>query len=406
MRELWLVTKNEYRKIAGKKSFIIATLGMPLLIAVIMVIVIVVSLTSMDRRPLGYVDDAGVIRADALAALDDQTNSTRFIGYADEAAARSALERKEIQAYYVIPSAYLEGATLRRYYLEKDASDIAREAFSDFLRASLIVQQLPEEWHKRAYYGSLLTVTSLSGDREASLLNFLDLLLPVAGGMFFFFVVMTSGGYMLQAVSDEKENRTMEILATSLMPEQIIAGKALGLMGVALTQLGLWLLTLIVGALVALQFLPSPLIPQIPWDTLGLMALYFFPAFTLVSGIMTAISGVMGDYEQAQQVSGLLNLLFTFPMFFLGVIIANPNHPILIVLSLFPTTSFVTILFRWGFTIIPWWQLIASWVILVAAAGGSVWLAAQLFRLGMLHYGQRLAFKSILATLRQGGKTR
>ncbi len=401
MSKLWLVAKYEYRKMARKKSFLIATLGVPLLIIAATVVVVLIAIRSEDSRPLGYVDHAGVLQPGAFATLGDDEKRVTIRAYPDTAAARAALEAEEIQAYYVIPADYLQDPTVARYYLEKKPGNAGQKDFWDFMRASLVQQQIPEKAQARVFYGANLTIRTSDSKREASSNNPLSLILPFVAAIFFFIVVLSAGGYMLQAVADEKENRTMEILATSLSPEQLIGGKALGLMAVALTQVGAWVVALAGGLLIGAQFVEELQSLQVPWGLLGMTVLYFFPAYALVSGLMTVIGASVTEVQQGQQISGIINMLFTFPMFFITVLFAEPNSPLVIALSLFPTTSFTTILMRWGLTVIPFWQLAASWLLLVASAAGSVWLAARVFRLGMLRYGQRLSLKGILADLRE-----
>jgi len=88
------------------------------------------------------------------------------------------------------------------------------------------------------------------------------------------------------------------------------------------------------------------------------------------------------------------------PFFLIALIMAQPNSPLTIVFTLFPPTAFLTVVLRWSVSQVPWWQLIASWVLLVAAAGFSLWCAARILRAGMLRYGQRLNLRGVLAALR------
>jgi ABC-2 type transport system permease protein len=77
----------------------------------------------------------------------------------------------------------------------------------------------------------------------------------------------------------------------------------------------------------------------------------------------------------------------------------------MVALTLVPLTAFLTVVLRWSVTLVPWWQLAASWVLLVAAAGGSLWAAARILRAGMLRYGQRLSLRAIWAALRARGRS-
>jgi ABC-2 type transport system permease protein len=211
---------------------------------------------------------------------------------------------------------------------------------------------------------------------------------------------MSASGYMLQAVADEKENRMMEVLITAVTPGQLIGGKAIGLLAAALTQLAIWVVTVVVGLYVA-----SPLVPElqhatVPWVYLALMALFFLPSYALISAIMVAVGAAVTDMQQGQQTAGLLNLLFVLPIFLLGFLFSNPGHPLLVAMTLFPTTAFLTVSVRWGLSSVPFWQLGLSWILLVAADVMMVWVAARIFRAGMLHYGQPLSLKSVVAAVR------
>ena len=195
----------------------------------------------------------------------------------------------------------------------------------------------------------------------------------------------------------------MEVMVTSMTPEEMIGGKSLGLISVSLTQLLIWLLTVIAGLIVGAQFVEQLRGIGVPWALLAIIALYFLPAFALVAGMMTAIGSAVTETRQGQQMSGVINLLFVAPFFFLALILANPNSPVAVALTLFPTTAFITVTMRWGLTVIPLWQMILSWLLLVSSAGLSVWAAARILRVGMLRYGQRLTLRSMVQAVRAGG---
>jgi ABC-2 type transport system permease protein len=137
----------------------------------------------------------------------------------------------------------------------------------------------------------------------------------------------------------------------------------------------------------------------VPWGMLGIAALYFVPSYVLVAGIMVAIGSAVTEIQQGQQIAGLINLLFFVPFFFLALVIANPDSSLLVALSLFPTTAFMTITMRWSLAVVPLWQMAVSWVLLVTSAAGSLWISARVLRAGMLRYGQRLDLHSIARAL-------
>jgi len=297
----------------------------------------------------------------------------------------------------VVPAGYPQNLQIEAYYLEEMPSG---GDFADFVRANLLAEaNLPEGASSWLLEGPELTVRDMNSGREMNDDAIGNVILSFIGGFFFFFAVLGSAGFLVQVVADEKENRTMEMLITSMSPFQLIAGKAIGLIGVALTQIALWALSIAVVIVIAARFVDFLAGLTVPWSFLLVFALYFLPAYALIAGMMIAIGSVVTEVQQGQQISGILNLLFIAPFFFLPLILSNPNSPILVFLTLFPTTSFMTVALRWGLGL-PTWQIIASWVILVVTAALSIWFAARIFRRGMLRYGQRMEMREVIAALR------
>lgn len=396
MRKAWLVARHEYLTMVRKRSFVLATLAFPVLIAAFLAFSVWLAQGSSDDRPLGYVDLAGALVAGAAQA---NQSGYDFLPFAGEEAALAALQAGQIQAYYLVPADYARSGEVRLTALSEAPPGAARRGFDAMLRASLLAGQ-PADVQQRLAAGVDLTVRAADGRREFSQSNAFNLLLPFAAGFFFVYAVISSAGYLLQAVATEKENRTVEIMATTLAPDHLIAGKAAGLLAVALTQLGVWAATIVLGLAIGAALEPALRAIQTPWTMLAVALLYFLPSFALIAGMMIAIGSVFGEVQQGQQVAGILNLLFMAPFFVLIVIFVNPDAPLAVAMTLFPTTSFLTVLIRWGLTTIPAWQLALSWLLLVATAAGSVWAAARVYRAGMLHYGQRLGGAAIRAALR------
>jgi ABC-2 type transport system permease protein len=364
-----------------------------------MAVSIITAIGGTSDEPIGYVDLSGVLADPVYPELEEGEDFAEMRPFAGEAAAQTALEAGEIQAFYLIPGDYLQRPEVQLFYWDDPPGEIAQDDFDDFLRANLVAD-LPGPVQRRLSAGSELTVQSANGERSFGGDQIFSFFLPFIAGFFFFFTVMASAGYLLQVVADEKENRTVEIMVTTVSPEQLIGGKAIGLMAVALTQVGIWVLTVVLGIVIGSRYVEWLQNVAIPWEFLGIVALYFFPAYMLIAGIMTAIGGSVTELRQGQQIAGVLNLIFTIPFFFVALLFANPDSPIFVFLTLFPTTSFVTISLRWGATVIPTWQLVASWLILVTTALFSVWASARIFRAGMLRYGQELRLRSVLGAVR------
>lgn len=143
MRSFWLIAKHEYRKRVSKRSFLFATLGIPLLMSLVIGISIFFSLSSQSDKPLGYVDQAGVLTQSHMAGMQGEPDAIEMRSFPDQAAARSALEQEEIQAYYLVPAGYPGKGQVELYYWNEAPSQAAREAFGRFLSASLASGQSP-----------------------------------------------------------------------------------------------------------------------------------------------------------------------------------------------------------------------------------------------------------------------
>jgi ABC-2 type transport system permease protein len=388
MGKLWLVVRHEYLTAVNRRTFLLATFGMPAFLVFIMGFSILMATSRMDRRSLGYVDQANVVAA--RQEPSQGMGSVPLLAFKDEEAARAALAAGTIQAFYVVPAGYRQSGQVRLYYGRRPPNEESRAAFQAALRTGLLTG-LPADVQARIMGGIDLALRSADGRREISQENLINFFLPFVAGLVFSFSTLNSAGYLVQAVATEKENRMVEVMTTSMTPVQLISGKAIGLMAVALTQLCIWLGIAIIGLVLAAQLSPVLRTVEVPWGFLLLGLLFFLPSYALVAGIMTAIGAVVTEVHQAQQIAGTVNLAFVLPYFLLPLLFVDANSPLFVALTLFPTTAFITITMRWAFTIVPTWQVALSWVILVSSAIFSMWAAARIFRAGMLRYGQALS---------------
>jgi ABC-2 type transport system permease protein len=255
----------------------------------------------------------------------------------------------------------------------------------------------------RLVEGSEVIIQSADGSRQISSENWFNILLPVIAGLAFIIAMFSAGGYLMQAVVDEKENRTMEVIITSVSPNQFMAGKIIGDTAVGLTQILSWIGFIVLLVLFGrnkLEFLQGI---QLSSQTLILIIVVMLPAFVMVAALMAAIGATVTEAREGQQMIGILSLPIWIPYILMGVLIGNPNSPVAVGLSLFPLTAPLTMLIRDGMTIIPAGQIAACTVILVLSAVGAIWLAGRAFRLGMLSYGKRIAWREVFA--RQGAKS-
>jgi ABC-2 type transport system permease protein len=399
MRNFWLIARHEYHNTVVQRSFVIMTAAIPLGLIALVALGILVEGMGKDNRPVGYVDYSNTLDASRYALWPDVDDRFQAVAFTDERAGRNALEAGEIQALFVLPAEYPQTLHTELYYLEDPPSGEVWRDFDDYVRLNLLAG-MPDQMQQRLFEGPDLVVRDVASNREFSESGIVNVVLPFVATFFLFFATMVGAGYMLGVVAGEKENRTIEVMVTTVTPGQLIGGKILGLLAAALTQLGVYLLAIVVGLLVAAPHVPELQQVVVPWGYLGVMALFFLPTYALVSALMVAIAGAVGEVQQGQQLAGLLYFLFMLPILLTPILFENPGHPLMVFFTLFPTTSFLTVSLRWGLGTVPLWQVGLGWMVLVATAGLMAWAAARVFRAGMLHYGQPLSVKAAFAALR------
>ena len=397
MSKIWQIIKYEYKRHVFRKRFLVSLLSLPAVVVTMVGVGLLVAFFSIDTAPVGYIDRSGVLENPQRPEMDAGfvEPEIEFIAYQDEEQAQQELVAGEIQGYYVIPKNYPESPEVELVFFEMPGSGVQSQ-FDAFMRENLTTfQNLDPQIQARLQEGSTITITSLDGSREIRDDQWFMIFTPFIAGIMFVIVVMTSGGYLLQAVVEEKENRTMEIVITSVTPTQLMAGKIVGDIGVGLTQLVIWLVFGWIGMTIGGQLIPFLQDFSLPTDYMLVLFLVLLPSFVMVAAIMAAIGSTMTELREAQQVQGLFTLPMMIPYYLASTIMMNPNGTLAMVLSFFPLTAPITILMRMAFTVVPVWQIALNISILVVFAAFAIWFAGRAFRMGMLRYGKKLSIKEV-----------
>jgi ABC-2 type transport system permease protein len=395
MGKWWLVAKREFLSNVRRRSFLFAAFGAPLLTVGIMLLVftlIASSFTSDITEQIGYVDLSGVL----TSAIDKPDN---FTAYTDETAAAAALESGDILAYFVIAQDYMAtgGATL---YRGGDVPPSLENEIEDYLLANLGAQIADEGIAQLVRDPVDASIRSLDSGRTVSDAGIIGLFIaPFIFMVVFLVAVQTTSGYLMSSVVDEKSNRVMEILVTSVTPFQLLFGKVIGLGLLGLLQLAIWL----VAGTILLAFNREAGIlsgVSFPPDLVILALVYFLLNYFLTSSIMAGIGAAVGSEQESRQIAGIFGIVTAVPFFFIFTFFEDPNGPIPTFLTLFPLTSPMVYILRSAFTAIPTWQLIVSLALLALTTVAVTWAAARVFRWTLLMYGKKVGFKTIMQALR------
>ncbi len=386
---------QEYKRHVIRKRFILMIVSIPALLALVIGIAILSIFITQDKRPVGIVDQASYLRIRQLPGREEYSPEPelQLVYYDDDVSARQALDEGTIQAYYILPVDFQSSGEGQLVYVKSWNTSLTFQ-FDHLLRLNM-TESMPEEVARRLSDGNEFVIISLDQSRQMSEDAWGNLVIPFAAGLMIMVVIMTAGGYLLQAVVEEKENRTIEIIVTSVSPTQLMTGKILGDIAVGLTQLLVWFGFLVAGYFMARGSVEWIAQLNISTEYIILLILVVVPTFITVAALMAAVGSITTEMREAQQISGYFTLPIMAPYWFSYLLMTSPNGPLATIMSFFPLTAPVTLTMRAGFTQIPTWQLVINIVELFILAIASLWFAGIAFRAGMLNYGKRLSIKEL-----------
>jgi ABC-2 type transport system permease protein len=420
------VAQREYLAIVRRKAFVLTAVGMPLFFGVILFMSVKPQVSGRlealkNLRVLAVVDSSGWFeRADprirtefsldlnpfATGKKPPKTErfETEIRRYPSQEAAEAALREGKADQVVVIPADYLESGRLRRYAKSSNLFSSSEERpLSRWLVRSLLasrVDSVTAERVSRPLQGtSLFTLApdgtfQLKDDRR----EIFDFLLPYAFGMLLGLCIVIGGQYLLQGVNEEKESRILESLLCTVSPEELLAGKLVGLGGAGLTLVAFW--TAIGAGLGA----PAAAIANVSFSPmlLVIMVAYLLLGYLFYGSLMTGIGAITSNMREAQQFSFLFTFMNWVPFIMIVTIIGHPDRGPAFWLSMFPPTAPVTMMMRMAIpgSVVPAWQILLS----MALLGGAAWLtliaSARVFRIGLLMYGKTPTLPEILRWVR------
>jgi ABC-2 type transport system permease protein len=348
---------------------------------------------------VGYVDKVGIF----TQGLTEY--KTELVPYAGEDVAKTALTDKKIKEYFVIGPDYLSTGLVQRYTLTSEIapSSTVQTVIKDFLLNNLLKGN-SEEVIARAKSPLNIDSTTLTaaGTPAARQGGFSALILPYIFSILLMMAIFTSSGYLLQGLGEEKENRVMEILLSSISPRQLLAGKVLGLGAAGLVQIVVWLISAnflmkiasstwgnVIGSL------------QVPPEFLILGVIYFILGYLLMAVLMAGVGSISPTAREGQQMSAIFTLPVIIPIYFMGLIMEHPENVAVKILTFFPITAPITVIVRSGLSEIPLWELLVSISILILSIWGLFILTTKLFRTYLLMYGKRPDLREIIRSFKE-----
>lgn len=402
-----LVARREYLRTVRRRGYIFGTLLLPLGIAVLMGISVFFSTSGFETS--SEASGTIVVVNDSDVAISDFQTDRASLRTASQQDAAAQLEDGEISEYYVVPATFREEGVITRVETGTGL-DISRlegaqnnEALLRYIvRSALLTEAgVSPDTAARILQDVTVNVVTVEGDEVSGADIAAGFALPMVFVAIFMISIFMTSGYLLQSVTEEKENRVVEIVLSSVPATPLMAGKILGLGGAGLTQVGIW----VGSALIAVPLLSSqiPDLGPIELDTtmLILALAYFVLGYLAFGAIFAAIGAIAPGNREAQQYSGFLGFAAAVPFIVFSVFLADPLSPVVYALALFPLTAPTSMLIVLGISDqIPWPLVGASLTSLTLFALLATWASARIFRATVLLYGARPSLQQLVSAVR------
>jgi len=403
MNKTWTIAQHEFKTTVRRISYILLTISFPLLALLAMLIYLGVTQWGVGGVPpeevkIGYVDETGI--------FDEYQNQPGilFILYDTDEEAREALFNQDVDEYFVIPADYLETGVIERYTTKRELELPGTIApIEDFLLANLLSGEVSDAVLERAQTPLLPVSHRLdpeTGEIMPPVNPFAAFAMPYLFAIMFMISLFLTSGFLLQGVGEEKENRLIEILLSSVSARQLLSGKVMGLGAAGLMQIVIWLICAMVILAIASFFIALPEGLTIPIGLIVFGIVYFILGYLLFGIIWATIGSIGATARESNQWTALVVLPAITPLILIPLFMENPSHVVFTALALFPLTAPITAVMKLSIGAMPTWELLVGIAILIVSILGAMWLASRVFRTFLLMYGKRPSLGEIWRYIR------
>jgi ABC-2 type transport system permease protein len=403
-----IIFEEEFKRQTRRIGWRAFTIGVPLVMIIVAFLVplVIDALSDDDDNigsglKIGYIDNSGV--TDSLAAIP---GLVRMSGLDT---GTQALVDEEIEALFVIPADYISTGNVDWY---RKGSGLASEdntgdAFHNVLRAAVADEGLSEEQVARILQPASYTLFKVDDQgRPDSSGTLQDEIARAAPAFIFAMLLMISifvgSGALLQSVTEEKENRMIEMLVTATSPMSIMLGKILGLGAAGLLQIAIWLtVAAFTVPMISDQFSGLSALSLDP-GLIAILIAFYFAGYFVFASFMAAIGAASTSVREASQISAIVMIPGIIPIYTSAIIIPDPDDGLARALTFFPLTSPTASMMRIAGGTEALYEIILGLLVTALSGVFLLWLSARVFRAGLLLYSQRMSLLLVWNALRVG----
>lgn len=428
-RQVSLVFKREYMSKIRSKGFIVATILIP--VGMLVFVGVVVGIAMWDSETdfiIGVADQTGqlyprLIEANAERYLDLSGTSVDSL--------QGMVANDKIEGYIILNKDHVlmkaspelvysgSGGLALLNSIENDLEEVIREERLEQADVSDEIKNI---------YGSDVELLSMKLTETGEITEDNTGILSIIGlfmGIIIFATLFSYGGLLTRSVIEEKVNRIVEVIASSVKPMELLIGKMAGIAALGLSQMIFWVLTAVgigmLAAPVASLFMDdatnmaSPTaqaasgvdaaafqMPSIDASLIIYFLIFFLLGYLLYSTFFAAIGAAVDSETDTQQYMLPIMVPIFIAYFIMFQAVNNPDGTLAVVGSLIPLFTPIIMITRIAITDVPFWQIGLSIVLMIATFAGSLWLCAKIYQVGILSYGQSASFKELVKWVKQG----
>lgn len=439
MRNIGLIIMREFKERVYKKSFIITTLLMPLLLALVSVAPTLIMLFAKgDTKQISVIDNSGIV-ASQLASNEEVTFVILENGDLQQEL-KSSLEKEEFGVLYIGQDIVENPNNIQLYtnasssmLLEDNIADQVEQIIKNERLKQYNLENLQQILDKVEVDITLSTFRNGDDEQSSASSSFASSMMGFVLGFVLYFFLVIYGSIVMQSIIEEKNSRILEVLVSTVRPFDMMMGKILGVAAVAATQIVVWgVLIIAMSAFLIPAVIPDDIMSSVEamqsgadvtamaasgidtgmvtamasmMDTgyiaqiVGLLLLFMVGGFLLYAAMYAAVGASVDEVQDAQQLTTPIMLPIILAFLILTMVMNDPNSPLVVWCSMIPFTSPIVMMGRIP-SGIPTWEIILSLVLLYSTFVVMVWLAGKIYRVGIFMHGKKPSFKDLYRWLK------
>ena len=446
MNKMFAVMKREYIQAVRRKSFIIMTLLLPFLMAAMVFLPGLLMSRGMGKKRIAVLDGTGRLaaayakpnedpKAEKVDAKEEARKALRGRGrelpaqmtveYVNQAGAnldetvkpflkRMSLDKdapEKLEGVFVIPASAVGDPETQMTYYSRSSTDLmgqerlARLANRSLQRMRLSANGISPEAVEDLLQDLPVNAIQLSRSGDQKTGGELNFIVAFLFGALLILPSLVYGQETMRGIVQEKTDRVVEVLVSSVTPVQLLTGKIIGVAAVGLTQIFVWLLMAgLIGAFGATTLAVAKADINLTQFIRPIVGLYFFIFYILAYLTYVCVYAIAGaicnSEKEAQQFMMPIMMLMMLPWFLMMPIVLNPDAPFAVGFSLSPVFGPITMFVRALVTDPPLWHLLVSIGVSIATIVAFFYVTAKIFRVGILSYGKRPTIPELIRWMR------